>query len=164
MTSIEWRLRQVVPAAAVTTHAKPHAQPQLAHDHEEERAAMGQRCRINWTWYIFWPTLYDVFVYTACVWRYLICTRGYKYRLLLPVLLLFAWLCRRCWIFLVNLFILSSGGWAKITAAGASSTFLLLSVFGRRITKYLAVVHSNWFQWFRSLHSNTIYFSCTPWQ
>ena len=34
-----------VPAAAVTTHAKPHAQQQLARDVEVERAAMGQRCR-----------------------------------------------------------------------------------------------------------------------
>ena len=31
--------------AAVTTHAKPHAQQQLARDLEVERAAMGQRCR-----------------------------------------------------------------------------------------------------------------------
>ena len=66
---MEWRLRRVVPAAAVTTHAKPHAQQQLARDLEVEpaaavtthakphaqqqlardleveRAAMGQRCR-----------------------------------------------------------------------------------------------------------------------
>ena len=35
----------MVPAAAVTTHAKPHAQQQLARDQEVERAAMGQRCR-----------------------------------------------------------------------------------------------------------------------
>ena len=41
----EWRLRRVVPAAAVTTHTKPHAQQQLARDAEVERAAMGQRCR-----------------------------------------------------------------------------------------------------------------------
>ena len=41
----EWRLRRVEPAAAVTTHAKPHAQQQLARDLEVERAAMGQRCR-----------------------------------------------------------------------------------------------------------------------
>ena len=40
-----WRLRRVVPAAAVTTHAKPHAQLQLARDLEVEYAAMGQRCR-----------------------------------------------------------------------------------------------------------------------
>ena len=40
-----WRLRRVVPVAAVTTHAKPHAQQQLARDLEMERAAMGQRCR-----------------------------------------------------------------------------------------------------------------------
>ena len=33
------------PAAAVTSHAKPHAQQQLARDLEVERAAMGQRCR-----------------------------------------------------------------------------------------------------------------------
>ena len=32
----EWRLRRVVPAAAVTTHAKPHAQQQLARDEEVE--------------------------------------------------------------------------------------------------------------------------------
>ena len=42
---MEWRLRRVVPAAAVTTHVKPHAQQQLARDLEVERAAMGQRCR-----------------------------------------------------------------------------------------------------------------------
>ena len=40
-----WVLRRVVPAAAVPTHAKPHAQQQLARDLEVERAAMGQRCR-----------------------------------------------------------------------------------------------------------------------
>ena len=43
--SMEWRLRRVVSAAAVRTHAKPHAQQQLARDLEVERAAMGQRCR-----------------------------------------------------------------------------------------------------------------------
>ena len=42
---MEWSLRRVVPAAAVTTHAKPHPQQQLARDLEVERAAMGQRCR-----------------------------------------------------------------------------------------------------------------------
>ena len=42
---MEWRLRRVVPAAAVTSHAKPHAQQQLARDLEVECAAMGQRCR-----------------------------------------------------------------------------------------------------------------------
>ena len=42
---MEWRLRRVVPAAAVTTHAKPHAQQQLPRDLEVERAAMVQRCR-----------------------------------------------------------------------------------------------------------------------
>ena len=42
---MEWHLRRVVPAAAVTTHAKPHAQQQLARDLEVERADMGQRCR-----------------------------------------------------------------------------------------------------------------------
>ena len=42
---MEWVLRRVVPAAAVTTHAKPHAQQQLARDLEVERAVMGQRCR-----------------------------------------------------------------------------------------------------------------------
>ena len=35
----------MVPGAAVTTHAKPHAQQQLARDLEVERAAMAQRCR-----------------------------------------------------------------------------------------------------------------------
>ena len=35
-TIMEWRLRRVVPAAAVTTHAKPYAQQQLAHDLEVE--------------------------------------------------------------------------------------------------------------------------------
>ena len=34
-----------MPAATVTTDAKPHAQQQLALDLEVERAAMGQRCR-----------------------------------------------------------------------------------------------------------------------
>ena len=42
---MEWRLHGVVPAAAVTTRAKPHAQQQLVRDLEVERAAMGQRCR-----------------------------------------------------------------------------------------------------------------------
>ena len=42
---MEWRLRSVVPTAAVTTYAKPHAHQQLARDLEVERAAMGQRCR-----------------------------------------------------------------------------------------------------------------------
>ena len=42
---MEWHLRRVMPAAAVTTHAKPHAQQQLARDLEVERAAMGQRFR-----------------------------------------------------------------------------------------------------------------------
>ena len=37
---MEWGgLRSVVPAAAVTTHAKPNAQQQLARDLEVERAA-----------------------------------------------------------------------------------------------------------------------------
>ena len=31
---MEWRLRRVVPAAAVTTYAKPHAQQQLPRDLE----------------------------------------------------------------------------------------------------------------------------------
>ena len=42
---MESRLRRVVPAGAITTHAKPHAQQQLARDLEVERAAMGQRYR-----------------------------------------------------------------------------------------------------------------------
>ena len=42
---MEWRLRRVVPAAAVTTQATPHTQQQLERDLEVERAAMGQRCR-----------------------------------------------------------------------------------------------------------------------
>ena len=33
---MEWRLRRVVPAAAVKTHAKSHAQQQLARDLEVE--------------------------------------------------------------------------------------------------------------------------------
>ena len=41
---MEWRLRRVLPAATVTTHAKPHAQ-QLPRDLEVGRAAMGQRGR-----------------------------------------------------------------------------------------------------------------------
>ena len=36
---------QVVPAATVTTDAKPHGQQQLARDLDVERAVMGQRCR-----------------------------------------------------------------------------------------------------------------------
>ena len=36
---------QVVPAATVTTDAKPHGQQQLARDVEVERPVMGQRCR-----------------------------------------------------------------------------------------------------------------------
>ena len=36
---------QVIPAATVTTDAKPHGQQQLARDVEVERAVMGQRCR-----------------------------------------------------------------------------------------------------------------------
>ena len=36
---------QVVPAATVTTDAKPHGQQQSARDLEVERAVMGQRCR-----------------------------------------------------------------------------------------------------------------------
>ena len=35
----------LVPAATVTTAAKPHGQQQLARDLEVERAVMGQRCR-----------------------------------------------------------------------------------------------------------------------
>ena len=42
---MEWRIRRVVPAAAVTTHTKPHAQQQLVRDLEVERGAMGQRYR-----------------------------------------------------------------------------------------------------------------------
>ena len=38
---MEWGLRRVVPAEAVTTHAKPHAQQKRARDPEVERAAMG---------------------------------------------------------------------------------------------------------------------------
>ena len=44
-TIMEWRLRRVVPASAVSTHAKPHARQQLARDLEVERAAMGRRNR-----------------------------------------------------------------------------------------------------------------------
>ena len=42
---MEWGLRRVVPAAAVTTHAERHAQQQVARDLEVERAAMGKCCR-----------------------------------------------------------------------------------------------------------------------
>ena len=35
----------LVPAATVTTGAKPHGQQQLARDLEVERAVVGQRCR-----------------------------------------------------------------------------------------------------------------------
>ena len=42
---MELGLRRVVPAAAVTIHAKPHAQQQLVRDLEVERVAMGHRCR-----------------------------------------------------------------------------------------------------------------------
>ena len=35
-TIMEWRLRRLVPAAAVTMHAKPHAQEQSARDLEVE--------------------------------------------------------------------------------------------------------------------------------
>ena len=42
---MEWGLRRVVPAEAVKTQSKTHAQQQLARDLEVERAAMGQRCR-----------------------------------------------------------------------------------------------------------------------
>ena len=42
---MEWRLRRMVPATAVTTQANPHAQQQLARDIEVERADMGQRYR-----------------------------------------------------------------------------------------------------------------------
>ena len=42
---MSWGLRHVVPAVAVTTHAKPHAQQQLRRDLEVERAAMGRRCQ-----------------------------------------------------------------------------------------------------------------------
>ena len=44
-TSMSRGHRRVVPAAAVTTHAKPHAQKQPSRDLEVERTAMGQRCR-----------------------------------------------------------------------------------------------------------------------
>ena len=42
---MEWGLRRVVPAAAVTTHAKPHTRQQLARHLEVVRVAMGQRCQ-----------------------------------------------------------------------------------------------------------------------
>ena len=42
---MKWGLRRVQPAAAVTTHANPHARQQPARDLEVERVAMGQRCR-----------------------------------------------------------------------------------------------------------------------
>ena len=42
---MEWGVRRLLPAAVVTTHAKPHARQQLARDLEVGRAVMGQRCR-----------------------------------------------------------------------------------------------------------------------
>ena len=44
-TSMEWGLRRMLPAAVVTTYAKPHARQQRKGDHNVERAVMGQRCR-----------------------------------------------------------------------------------------------------------------------
>ena len=44
-TIMEWRLRRMVPAAALTTQAKPNAQQNLERDVEVERDAMGQRYR-----------------------------------------------------------------------------------------------------------------------
>ena len=44
--SMEWRLRRVVPAAAVTTHTKPHAQQQLARDLEAERGKVPSAARV----------------------------------------------------------------------------------------------------------------------
>jgi len=44
-TSMSRGLRRVVPAAAVTTHAKPHAQQQPPRGLEVERTIMGQHCR-----------------------------------------------------------------------------------------------------------------------
>ena len=41
---------------------------------------------------------------------------------------------------------------------------LLLFVIVYRMAKFVAVVHCIWFQCFLSLHSNTIYFQCIPWQ
>ena len=46
INSMELRLHRV-PAATVTTRAKPHAQQQLARDLDVESAAMGQRCRLQ---------------------------------------------------------------------------------------------------------------------
>ena len=40
-------LTHLVPAATVTTSAKPHGQQQLARNLEVERAIMGQRCRLQ---------------------------------------------------------------------------------------------------------------------
>ena len=44
---MEWRVRRVVPAAAVTTHAKPYAQQQLARDLEVDRAAASATAKIK---------------------------------------------------------------------------------------------------------------------
>ena len=46
---MEWGARRVVPAAAVTTHAKPHAQQQLARDLEA----------VSYT-HLTLPTIYSV--------------------------------------------------------------------------------------------------------
>ena len=43
---MEWRLRRVMPAVAVTTHAKPHAQQQLARDLEAERGKVPSAARV----------------------------------------------------------------------------------------------------------------------
>ena len=57
---------QVVPAATVTTDAKPHGQQQLARDVEVERAVMGQRAppldhvqvaAVRAAWHQWWPSL-----------------------------------------------------------------------------------------------------------
>ena len=42
---MEWRLHRVVPAAAVTTHAKPHAQQQIARDLEVDYENFLNQCR-----------------------------------------------------------------------------------------------------------------------
>ena len=46
----------------------------------------------------------------------------------------------------------------------SSCCLLLLFVIVCRMVKFVPVVHCIWFQCFLSLHSNTIYFQCTPWQ
>ena len=61
---------QVVPAATVTTGAKPHGQQQLARDLEMERAVMGQRCRPQSFGEVqrFYPLYFVTHTQYSCSW------------------------------------------------------------------------------------------------